>query len=94
MSDSEIKKQMEENDFFQFKKEMDRAGEDEFKRRYANDKNDKNAKEEAELEKCMVDLNQNDSKRPFKSISKESHNLANLETIPSTLQHQNSEEPI
>ena len=34
MSDSEIRKQMEENDFFQFKKEMALAGEGEFKRRY------------------------------------------------------------
>ena len=77
LSDSEIRKQMEENEFFQFKKEMERTGEAKFVRRYVNT-DDKEAKEEADLEKCMLDLNQNhnDSKQSMRSLA--SSNLANL----------------
>jgi hypothetical protein len=58
---------------------MERTGEAKFVRRYVNT-DGKEAKEEADLEKCMVDLNQNpnDSKQSMRSIT--SSNLANLET--------------
>jgi len=56
---------------------MERTGEAKFVRRYVNT-DDKEAKEEADLEKCMLDLNQNpnDSKHSMRSLA--SSNLANL----------------
>lgn len=55
MSDDEIKKTLENKDYFMFKKEMAKVGEKNFLKRYANSKS-KDKEEDDKLEKCMVDL--------------------------------------
>ena len=75
MSDEEIQKTLENQDFFQFKKEMNKVGEKTFMRRFANIK-DKNAEEDAAVEMMMEDLDKAPSRAQTPGIdntSKASH---------------------